>query len=439
MSTSRRPPRPVVHLPIAAVDRLARGGHVIGVIGPLELPPRDALVEALYRIMSLGPEARLGLVGTPDGHDWRYDPQALRARCDRMVVERDADDGLSSTTYAERMVAEIDPDLPLRIVVVGDRLITIYDHQLVDARYTTGLPAALIALATGGDMPSWLTVSSARRPLAAGVVATFLRHPGQIARLLRARRVIDPDNLPRTSAERPLVPWCPSSSVVWAQGTRQDYREFRAWLRAQDGAPSFGAAVIVALRRSLAEVGIRLDPMSEMVYDVRRYLPAGVETTGNFVTGIPVDGGDDLGAVENSIHETVESGRPLAALLAGAAKEALGLIPRGTTDSAPAHARAHVVVSNMGLTRALQQLPWRRDGRPAQAVYLVHPMGPESVAAQIAVIDGAVQASVTFNDNVFDRETIERAVTRAIADPLSLLAADAGYQPSVVWRSAETA
>ncbi|NII50373.1 hypothetical protein [Frigoribacterium endophyticum] len=408
-------------LPISAVDRLAAGAHVLGVMGPLVLPPRAALVAALHRVVSLGPGARLGLVAA-DRRDWAWTPETQRELCERMVREiPPLGDDLAPDEVLEHLVGMIDDALPLQVILSGERLLMIYDHQVVDARFTSRLPAALLDLAAGGEMPAWLSAEGVRHPLWRAVAATYLRHPARVPALLRARRVQVPTVPTGVVQEREQVAWAPSTAVAWGRGERRTFTELRRWLRAQPHPVAFSSAVIVALRAAFVREGVRLAAESELVWDVRQYLPAGVDTTGNFVTGVPVTGVDDLLAVDESIHETVTSGRPLAALVAGAVKEAVRPGDRRVPATAPAHARGHLVVSNLGVARTMQGLPWVRDGRPAELGYTVHPVPAENLSVQIAVIDGALQVAVAYNDNVFDRGVVDRALARFVADPLSLI------------------
>ena len=409
-----------VRVPISAVDRLGAGGYIVSVFGPMTLPSRDAIADALWRIAAVGPDARLGLVALDD-RTWGFGLESLRERCDLMVVEApefasgDAGDAL------ERLIGRLEPGPPVRILLAGDRLLMILDHGVVDARFTTRLPLALIEVATGGDIPAWLTAENARRPLWSAFVETFAKHPARVATLLRVRRVETPVVPQRVPVERPLIGWTGSTAVVVANGTRETFKGLHAWLRRRDEPVAFGAGVIVALRAALAAEGLRLGPDSEMVYDVRGYLPTGVEATGSFVTGIPVTGGDDLVAVDQSLAQTAASGRPLAALMAGAVKEALRPARRRAPGATPARARARVVVSNLGVNRSLQSLPWVRDGRVVDTASAVHPIAPETVAVQLVVLDGRLHVAVSYNDTSFDRDAVRRAVQAFVDDPVGLL------------------
>ncbi|KQO82619.1 MULTISPECIES: hypothetical protein [unclassified Frigoribacterium] len=412
--------RGVARLPMRAVDRLGSGIHILSVFGPVALPGREALVDAVWRILSVGPDARLGLRAV-DGREWEYAPESLREVAERMVVEAPELATRELSEALEGLVAHIEPGLPMRVVLAGDRLLLILDHGVVDARFTTRLPATLVAVAGGGEIPAWLTAEGISRPLWTAFVETFAKHPGRVVALLRARRVESPVAPRIAPVERPSIGWNGSTSVVVAAGSKASFKALHNWLRRRDEPVSFGAGVIVALRAALAAEGLRLSPDSEMVYDVRGYLPSGVDTTGNFVTGIPVTGGDDLTAVDRSIAQTTSSGRPLAALMAGAIKESVRPARRVLPASTPAHARARVVLSNLGLNRPLQSIPWIRDGRSIEAASAVHPIAPETVAAQLMVLDGVLHVAVSYNDTSFDREAVQRAVRAFVDDPVALL------------------
>jgi hypothetical protein len=412
--------RGAARLPMAAVDRLGSGVHILSAFGPIALPGRQALVDAVWRILSVGPDARLGLRAV-DGRQWEYAPESLRELSERMVVEAPELATVGLSEALEGLVAHIEPGLPLRVVLAGERLLLILDHGVVDARFTTRLPATLVAVAGGGEIPAWLTTEGISRPLWSAFVETFVKHPGRVVALLKARRVESPVAPRAVPAERPSIGWNGSTSVVVASGTKASFKSLHGWLRRRDEPVSFGAGVIVALRAALAAQGLRLSTDSEMVYDVRGYLPSGVDTTGNFVTGIPATGGDDLEAVDRSIAQTTSSGRPLAALMAGAIKESLHPATHVLPGSTPAHARARVVVSNLGVNRPLQGIPWVRDGRPLEAASAVHPIAPETVAAQLVVLDGQLHVTVSYNDTTFDRQAVQRAVRSFVDDPVALL------------------
>jgi hypothetical protein len=412
---------------MSATDRLCRIGSVISRLGPLTLPPRSAIVDALYRIASIGPDIRIGLVPAPDGRSWRYDPVGLRARCEQMVVEVPDDSDVDHAIAG--VIATVDPMNPVRIVIAGQYLLHVYDHSLVDGRFTLGLPGAVLTVAAGGEVPEWLAAPTLRRPVVAAVVDTFVRHPRNLLAFLGARRrtraaqSLGLEEDPVFEAEAPRVPWTPDTTVVWEAGVPAGFRDTRAWIRATDPRLSFGAVLLVMLRAALRAEGIVVGPDADMVYDVRRFLPEGGQTNGNLITGIPIAGAEDVEAVEDELTRTLEVGRPVAALAAGVFKESIR--PRGVGPSIPADAplypRARISLSNIGISRPLQNLPWA-DAPVHSVTYAMHPVGPEMLSVQAVVIDRALQLTVSFNGNVFRREAVERAVHRVLHEPADVLA-----------------
>lgn len=433
---------------MTATDRLCRIGSVISRVGPLTMPSRAAIVDALYRIASIGPQIRIGLVPAPDGRTWRFDAAGLRARCEQMVVEVPADDDLDHAVA--EVIASIDPMCPVRIVIAGRYMLQVFDHSLVDGRFTLGLPGALLTVAAGGPVPEWLTAPTLRRPVVAAVVDTFVRHPRNVLSLLGARlrtaATSHPEgrplhegrshrevagrpgaypalvDAPESAADAPRVPWRPATHVVWESGEPTGFRDVRAWIRATDPRLSFGAVLLVMLRAAFHAEGIAVAPDADMVYDVRRFLPEGGQTNGNLVTGIPIHGAEDVQAVEDQLVSTLETGRPVAALAAGVLRESVrpNRIGAVMPDLAPLYPRARISLSNIGLSRPLQNLPWA-DAPVHEAAYAMHPVGPETLGIQAIVIDRALQLTVSFNGNVFRREAVERAVHRVVSAPMDVL------------------
>lgn len=430
------------------LDRLAASWHVLSRLGPLELPTRDALVAALRRVASVGPDARVGLLPGRPGH-WTWDATRLDAAVQRMVVVDETGElgRLDASAALSALADRVDRSLPVQFVLSGQHLLAVYDHAVVDARFTAALPGALIDLAAGSAMPEWITAVGARRPLVSALVATFVRHPRRVLDLVASRGTSRGGALtPASRAEArhdahvDAARSAPSPSaggpaphrvaVVRAEGTAEAYRALRRRLREVDPAPSFAAAVLVMLRRALLDEGVDLDPLSDVVYDVRQWLDGDDQVPGNFVTALPIGGGLDALAVERALRATVSSGRPLAALAIGAARETLR--PRrsapatasggpGPSAARPGSVPARVSLSSVGVVRSIQRLPWVRDGRPAEAAYAVDPVGPGAVSVQLLIVDGVVQVTVALGAGAPSPEVVERAARRVLTEPVALL------------------
>ncbi|MBF4578619.1 hypothetical protein [Frigoribacterium sp. VKM Ac-2530] len=436
------------------LDRLAASWHVLSRLGPLELPTRDALVEALRRVASVGPDARVGLLPGRPGH-WTWDATRLDAAVQRMVVVDETGElgRLDASAALSALADRVDRSLPVQFVLSGQHLLAVYDHAVVDARFTAALPGALIDLAAGSAVPEWITAVGARRPLVSALVATFVRHPRRVLDLVASRAASRGVALPAVPhADPPCdVPVTPARpvpvqaatgtaphrvAVVRAEGTAEAYRALRRRLREVDPAPSFAAAVLVMLRRALLDEGVDLDPLSDVVYDVRQWLDGDDQVPGNFVTALPIGGGLDAFAVERALRATVSSGRPLAALAIGAARETLR--PRrvavsraaatatasdgpGPSPARPGSVPARISLSSVGVVRSIQRLPWVREGRPAEAAYAVDPVGPGAVSVQLLIVDGVVQVTVALGAGAPSPEVVERAARRVLTEPVLLL------------------
>lgn len=442
---------------VATRDRLAGGSHVMSSMGPVVMPPREAVVDALLRIVALGPAVRVGLLPTADGRSWRWDPDDLRARCEAMVTPLDLGPDVQETVDA--LVAQVDPTMPVRLFTTPDRLLLVADHALIDARVALGLPSAVLTVAAGGELPDWVHEATLRRPVLTAVTETFLRRPATLRSFLaaRLRRAADADGVAAEHAAAtrvvptrapagghaplavtPVDPasWRPDTTVVWRAGDRDGYRALRTWIRQSDRSLSFGAVLLAMLRATLADEGVPVADTADMVFDVRRWLPEHGQTNGNLITAIPIGGGTDPVAVQTELAGLLATGRPVAALAAGIVKAVVrasrpqagtGGTPTGRprrtrTDQPPRTPAARIALSNIGLSRALEALPWV-DGAVARATLLVHPVASDLVSVQIVLLRGVVQMTATFNGNVLDRAAVERAVARVVEHPTAVLAA----------------
>ncbi|MCI4658139.1 hypothetical protein [Cryobacterium zhongshanensis] len=428
------PAGPVLRLPMAIGDRMGRGGMIACAFGPLDLPDRTAIVDALVRISTASPESRAGLAFAATGSGWIHDPAGLAAHCAGAVSVVDPLDPDDLAGDLCRRALDIDADRPLHYQLAGDYLLQFFDHSVGDSVLLLSLPAAILGVAAGGPLPEWLGERTARHPLADAVRHTFLRHPGQFLAAVNARQ--DPRaeldaraeavGLPDPVRPRPREtrPWRPEPAFSAVTITKDSAKLIRSWSRKHAGGASFTAVLTMMLRRALERSGVPVAPASTLVYDLRRYLPPGSTVFGNFITGIPlrVANPDDPEQLDARIQETVASARPLAALLAGAAKHRLRPAPVPVPDRVPVDPVATLVLSNAGVSRSLQQLPWTRtEGTPHHAIFGVRTVGAEQLSVLLTILDGDVHITATFHGNVFDPAAVAGALRLMAAEPETLL------------------
>jgi hypothetical protein len=404
-------------IPMARPDRLVRGHITANAIGPLTMPDRAAIVDALVTIAATGPGARVGLQFGVDETSWRYDRTQLRAVCEAMVV---VGKPLAADTIAEqlgRLADEMDLTIPLTWVIAGDYLVQLYEHSIGDGLLMLGLPEAVFAVAGGSSVPDWLAAAPVRNAVASAFLHTFGRHPAQVRSLLQSRT----GTTSGTTAGAETV-WEPDYAIAFSRGDASGNRSIREWSKSRGGRVSFTAAVMSLLGTALRAGGIAVSDDSTLVVDVRRYLPEGTVHTGNLITGIPLSGIDvaDPVAIEAQIGRMLESGRPAASLAAGVAKHLAGRREEALPVTRAVPARAQVVMSNMGVSVALSNLPWRTASGEGDVLFTNRPIGPQEIGILAAVVGGNLHLTATFHANVFDRDAVNTAlglVTRA-APPL---------------------
>jgi len=418
-----RQPGRVVRLPMAIGDRMGRGGVIACAFGPLALPDRTAIVDALIRIATARPDARAGLAFSETGSGWIHDPAGLAAHCDAAVSVGEPLDPADLAGDLCRRAVAIDGNRPLHYQLAGDYLLQFFDHSVGDSMLLLSLPATILGVAAGGPLPDWLSEPTASHPLAGAVRHTFLRHPRRFVAALNARK--DP-GLPGHVGTRPTAtrPWHPEPAFTAVIATKETAKLIRSWSRTHAGGASFTAVLTMRLRRPLERNGVPVAAASTLIYDLRRYLPPQSTVFGNFITGIPlrVPNPLDPEQLDARIKETVDSARPLATLLAGAAKHGLRPGPLPEPDSVPVDPVATLVVSNVGVSRSLQLLPWARTaGTPSRAIFGVRTVGAEQVSVLLSILDGDVHFTATFHSNVFDPAAVAGALRLIADEPESLL------------------
>ncbi|MFT4110312.1 hypothetical protein, partial [Propionicimonas sp.] len=280
MSTSR-PHSPPERQRLDALDRRGAGMAIRLLAGPLDLPSVDALADAVVRIAALGPLARVGLGLEPDGRHWRYWGGTAEAggHAHRLVQRADVDPG----GLADWLDAHPEPSLPLRFVVSGDHLAMQVDHRLGDGMLAATAAAGVLSAAREGGVPAAFTGPLTARPLREAIAATFGRDPDAWSRVWRDRVQSPPVGggrpVPRTGG---AGVWTTLAQTV----SDQDLARLRKWTR---GRAPFAVGLAVLAARALAAAGVEVGQTGTLVTDLRRYLPAGVATLQNFVTGVPVD------------------------------------------------------------------------------------------------------------------------------------------------------
>jgi hypothetical protein len=400
------------------MDRLVRGRTTASVVGPLHLPERSRIVDALETIARVGTHTRVGLRFAGD-HRWRTDADGLREHLESVVTTANAPRPEDVPRLLTKLADAHDRTVPLRLVLAGDYLVQLFEHSVGDGLLMLGLPSAVLDVAAGGPVPEWLAGPVLATPVRTAVRETLGRHPERLLDVIRS---------PRPAPEEPathVLPWRERYAVATASAGPETVAAIRE-IGGRLGA-SFTAVLVAVLRRALAAACIEPSPVSTAVVDARRYLPPGTAVTGNLITGLPLvtDRPDDPAALDRALRGALNAGRPVTAIAAGVIKDRL---PRASsalpTDARPATPNARLTVSNMGSSRPLAALPWRDGIGDGTVIFSNRPLGPEDVSVLAMVVGDRLHLSATFHESTFDAERVRLAVELAARNPLSLFDAD---------------
>ncbi|WP_286929321.1 MULTISPECIES: hypothetical protein [Aeromicrobium] len=411
-------------VPIAGIDRLLGGSRIRQSFSPLDLPPLELLGDALVRLAAHGPHTRAGFVKADDEH-WRYVGAGIAERLPeifRVVPEGTAE------SAQDWLAAHLVEDLPLQFAVKGDELASAFDHVLLDAPLASSMPTIIVTMAGGAPVPS-LFDTVTERPVTRALWNTFGRHPGTLLTLLRSRGAApEVAALPAGAVEREddRVPLVDPGHLTHRLHRSCDVEQM-AGVREWGAAHGLGISPTMILLAAAAtqQAGIPIEPQGDLVVDLRRYLPKGVTTGGNFITGVsvPVWGeGFEPPMVGERLSTMLDSGRPLAAVAARLLR-ARRRPPTAPTeaDTVPRPVRARTSVSNPGVLRIYEALPWKVPPAERRVVHGTDGVVPNAIGWISSTDAGQFRVSVSFRADVFDPALVDRAATLMFTDPVGVL------------------
>jgi hypothetical protein len=426
----------VTVLPVSDLDRMSGNERIVYVAGPVAVPPREQLVSNLLALAELGPHTRVGLRLNETSTAWTYDPTTLREWCESIVREVPAITADEAVATTREYIRDEGTPAPFQLIVAGDFVILRMNHLLGDAKLLCALFDVAIA-APDRPIPEWLVTRAVDTPLSLAVRETFVKHPSQAAKVVRSQlsrfgagsgsggaaatgsAVTGIVDVPATA-----VPWQRRAEAAYSRGTVASARALKAWTHSTPGSITVAAAILVAARRALAAEGIAVRGESSMIYDSRRYLPAGAETNGNFIAGLPVPAGhsDDPRQVTAVVKANLDAASPLAAMLVGVTRTRLtGRRIPAAPSAVSSRPEARVVLTNIGVRRELDAMPWTVVKGDEHFVVWSEPSAPDDIVIGVIQLRGALHITAFFHGNVFDVDRVQAAVDRVTTNPISLL------------------
>jgi hypothetical protein len=400
-------------------DQILLPGRYILVLGDVQTPDLSVFNEALRTIAAAGTHTRIGLIPRMDKRFWEYAPS--RSWLVRQVP--DTVDNEGTAAVLEHIRNRPGQRFPLEVNVSERHLAIEVDHGLGDGRFLMDLAASLLAVSRG-EMPPWVTDPEPRAALLLALAHTFGRNPRRARRVWNtAVSLRSTDAVVTDDADHRSVPWEPSFAVNVTQIGPDLEFEVNRWRRAN--APSAGSAAtwLYITRRALADAGVQMTDRVMVAFDCRRYLPEGRIPNGNFGAGLEIHAGADetLAGVGARLQEISASALPLAAM---AAVSTLTQVRRRSPTGAPSRAYpgapARLMYSDLGRARGLETAPFHSDGDQF-FTGLLDPSGPDGITIFSARVSGGRSVSMSFHDNIFDRQLIAKAAAHIEQDPIRLL------------------
>lgn len=381
------------------------GFRVEYLFGPIRVPSRDDFVDALTTIARDSPLLRVGADLSADRRSRVKDSQRLHEWAER-VVEVVPGDGVDHFVegFGRRAVAPPDGEV-MHFTLTERHVLFSGDHSLGDSGILMRMAPAVIAVANGEPIPTWLMRPEPGHALVRALWKTFGRHPRQLRAALANRGPVW-----ESGDAIELQPWQPDQAISMVTLSNERFGALRRAYKSQSSRVPATIAMLLLVRAALQMSSIEVSALSWVPIDARRYLPDGVDMVGNFAPEVAVTTAGGASALDMSeqLARSVESGRPLLAMMLGSLRSAR---PFRTPTEVPIRPRADVSVTTLGLRQEVSGLPWidRNDSWFAAS-------GPESdpLAIGCAITPTRTGATVTasYHANVFSREQVEAALAR---------------------------
>jgi hypothetical protein len=430
-----RPDRAADSAPPAATRRMsARDRGWLSVdslrtIGPLHGVTAEGLRAALVRLHEAHPTNRA--VCRLDREAARWVPLSrsdFAAFSRRLAVRVDGTGTAHPADAVTRwLVDEPVGDRPLLLAVGGGFVGAKISHAVGDGRIVNTLFPELMRAAAQNRAPRPPFPTPVRLPVVRAALHHFGRHP---ARLLSAARILRPPTPPAgTGTGTGTPPWRPDIAYGTARSGTALARA-RAWRDRH--APGVSAAAVLFAGASAALIHCGLTPKwpgMVVLFDARRYLPAGSTVDGNFAWGqylLPADLTDPR-AVHDALAEEFASGRPLAMLALRSAHLALSRTRHEAPAlrRVPADPRPELTLTHIGRISEYVDLPWAAPPEEWRNMSVPTTGGPEALTMSFSELGGALYMNVSFDRAVFDPAPVLRAIDLICEDPVGLIGAPA--------------
>ncbi|MET4428226.1 MULTISPECIES: hypothetical protein [unclassified Mycolicibacterium] len=409
---------------VGSLDLAMAGDPVWVVAGPVADDVECQFTDVLARMAANGPRLRVGLIPATSGRLWECTdkPGAL--------LKADLAGARTPEQILERVLGRPAP-APISLVQVGAYVCVCFDHGIGDSHVMMEMLAAITARnAPRGFVEPVPNPALIDRPLRTALV-TFARnseHRGPLtlefaqstftAVVHKARKMFH--NFKTQHGHTATVRGYEAIHVVSKPGF---VRDVRAWRDARHAGASLTSVVIFSIHRALRAAGIPVADDVDVLIDLRRRLPRGVETLANLCTITKVAAGRNMTFDEFSDQFRVRtsSGWPLVKTAAhlGLGRIALALgvrpSPKWWLVGTPAESGlVEVTYSDISKIPSTSKLDFTRPEAGVLAVALPPGTTRSLTIALWVSAAGQVQVTATQPPGLIDRDTLRRALETAL-------------------------
>jgi hypothetical protein len=410
---------------VGSLDLAMASDPVWVVAGPVAGDVQSQFKHVLARMAAHGPRFRVGLIPATSGRLWECTdkPGAL--------LEADLTGARTPEQILERVLGRPAP-APISVVQVGEYVCVCFDHGIGDSHVMTEIFAAITARnAPRGFVEPLPDPAIVDRPLRTALV-TFARsskHRGPLTVefaqstfttvVHKARKIFH--NLKLQHGHTATVRGYEAIHVTSKLGLVSDVT---GWRDARHPGASVTSVIILSIHRALRSAGIPVADDVDVLIDLRRLLPRGVETLANLCAITKVDAGRNTTFDEFSekFRVRTSSGWPLVKTAAhlglGRIARAFGLRPnpKWWLVGKPADSGlVEVTISDVSKIPSTFKIDFTRPEAAEVAVALPPGTNRSLTLALWVSAAGQVQVTATLPPGLIDRDTLRGALDAALS------------------------
>lgn len=406
---------------VGQLDSRYAGEAVLLILGQANLRHESDIAAVIDRVSEFGPASRV--VASPSRESTRW-PMISRPGASVLLADRSGGGVVDSIADCIERFADLRPDNPIAIWRCGRYVFVYCDHGLGDAVFFQ----KLTALVTNDRLPASLLAAGTDN--VSSPVTTALRH----ALITNPRRFLrDSMVILRAAKNSTKGTEGRETSDVARRGDHREHfsayfasgstiGEFRSLRDRCHPGVSVVALIMHRVCESFAAMHSDLAPEVEVLVDLRRYLPGGARTQGNFnsVVRIPFSAGVTPLAFGRALNDELHSYRPLIAL-AGSVARAKWRAARDRRRTArdplpPDSGTGAVQLTLTDFTRFVEGAVISYGRAEGSEMGLVtRPGSSRHVCVALAVSgDQRLQITANFDEGRVSRRLVKASVDRAV-------------------------